>query len=250
MIEQSGSRSRTALVTGASRGIGFAIAERMATRGYSLSITARRKDKLDDAAAELRGLGAPEVRVEAADSADRDALTQVVGRHEAAFGSLDALVINAGVGTAGAVEAINLRRLDKMLEVNFVAAVVLIKASMPLLRKAAKASNGSRIIAISSITGAYAEPNLAVYGASKAALMSLIETLNTEETVNGISATAIAPAFVDTDMSTWARDVVSAESMIPTSDVVRVVEMLLDLSPRSVISKLIMARAGTRGYRA
>jgi NAD(P)-dependent dehydrogenase (short-subunit alcohol dehydrogenase family) len=120
-------------------------------------------------------------------------LARLVAQHECAFGSVDALVVNAGVGTADRIEAIDFRRADMMLEVNFVAAVVLIKAALPLLRKAAVGDlSGSRIIALSSITGAYAEAGLAVYGASKAALMSLIETLNAEEASNGVTATAIA----------------------------------------------------------
>ncbi len=119
-----------------------------------------------------------------------------------------------------------------------------------MLRKAAAspASAGARIIALSSITGAYAEPGLAVYGASKAALLSLIETINIEESPNGVTATAIAPAYIDTDMSAWVADVVDPSSMIPTGDVVDVVDMLLRLTSRSVISRIVMARAGTSGY--
>ena len=69
---------------------------------------------------------------------------------------------------------------------------------------------GARVIALASITGVYAEPGLAVYGASKAALISLMETLNAEESANGVMATAIAPAYVATDMSAWTADTIPA----------------------------------------
>ena len=238
----------SALVTGASRGIGRAVAQHLAERGYALTITARSADALEAAAAELRAAGAPEVLVVPADAADRAAVGSVVDAHEARYGSMDVLVVNAGVGTSGPLADTGLRRLDKTFEVNVVSAVVLISQALPMLRTAAARTTGARIIALSSITGVYAEPGLAVYGASKAALLSLIETTNLEEAGNGVTATAIAPAFVDTDMSAWAADVVDPASMIPTDDIVRIVDMLLGLSSKSVIGRIVVSRAGTNGF--
>ena len=103
---------------------------------------------------------------------------------------------------------------------------------------------------LSSITGIYAEAGLAAYGASKAAMLSLVETLNAEESANGITATAIAPAYVDTDMSAWTHDTIAPETMIPASDIAIIVDSLLRLSHRSVIGPIIMTRAGTTGYHA
>lgn len=247
-----GASMKSALVTGASRGIGRAIALRLADLGYSLTVTARRDEALQVVANELRATGAPEVQVAPADAADRDAVAGVAQAHANRFGRMHALILNAGVGTAGPVDSTDLRHLDKTFDVNFVSAAILIKASLPMLRKAAlmPQSNGSRIVALSSITGVYSEPGLAIYGASKAALLSLIETTNFEEACNGVTATAIAPAFVDTDMTAWVADVVEPASMIPTADVVNVVEMLLGLSSRSVIGRIVMSRAGTSGYSA
>lgn len=241
---------RSALVTGASRGIGRSIALRLARKGYGVTITARGEDALGAVAEELAAAGAPQVEVVAADSADRDAVADVAKTHRERFGAMDALVLNAGVGTAGSLEETDLRRLDKTFDVNFVSAAILIRESLDMLRRAAELprSNGSRIIALSSITGVFAEPGLGVYGASKAALLSLIETTNLEEAGNGVTATAIAPAFVDTDMSAWVSNVIEPGSMIPTSDVVDVVEMLLGLSGNSVIGRIVMSRAGTSGY--
>lgn len=242
--------ARSALVTGASRGIGRAISYRLARRGYRLTITARDQDTLATVAEELRELGSPQVLVRAADSADRDGVREVVDAHREWFGAMDALILNAGVGTSEPVAATGSRRLDRTLEVNFASPVLLLRASLPMLRAAAAAphSNGSRVVALSSITGVYAEAGLGVYGASKAALLSLVATTNLEEAANGVTATAIAPGFVDTDMSSWVADRVDPASMIPTDDVANVVEMLLDLSGRSVVDRIVMSRAGATAY--
>ncbi len=199
---------KSALVTGASRGIGRGIALRLAGKGYGLTITSRKDGDLQVLEQELVAAGAPKV------------------------------------------VRYDLKRLDKTLEVNFACAVVLIKKSLPMLRTAAAEDpvRGARIIGVSSITGAYAEPGLAVYGASKAALLSLLETVNLEESARGVTASAIAPAFVDTDMSDWVTDRIPKDEMIPVEDVVRVVDMLLELSANTVVNRIVLSRKGTNGY--
>ena len=240
------------LVTGASRGIGRGIAVSLARRGYGLTVSARSEPDLVALAGELAELGAPEVVVYPVDIADRDALPGLVQRHDTVFGSMRALVLNAGVGTAGTLDEFPLRRLDKMVEVNLTSAVVLIQQAIPLLRRGAQEdiSRGARIIGISSITGAYAEKGLAVYGASKAALLSLLETVTLEEAPNGIVATGIAPGYVDTDMSAWIKDTIPAETMIQVDDVVAVVNMVLDLSVNTAVGRIVMTRSRSSGYEA
>jgi 3-oxoacyl-[acyl-carrier protein] reductase len=77
-----------------------------------------------------------------------------------------------------------------------------------------------------------------------------VESLNAEESGNGVSATAIAPGFVETDISAWTTDTIPADQMINVSDVVDVVDMLLRLSRNVFISRIVMARAGSSGYEA
>jgi 3-oxoacyl-[acyl-carrier protein] reductase len=241
---------KTALVTGASRGIGRGIALSLARQGFGLTVTSRTTSDLEALAIELREAGSPQVAQRAADMADRDSLSALVGLHETTYGTMSALVVNAGMGTAGPVASFKVGRLDKTLEVNFTSAFVLIQAALPLLRGWAESDpeTGSKIIGLSSITGAYAEAGMAVYGASKAALLSLIEAVNLEESDKGVTATAIAPAFVETDMTAWATDEVPADTMIRVSDVVRVVEMVVGLSRNASITRIVMARSGTSGY--
>ena len=241
---------KTALVTGASRGIGHGIALSLAERGYGLTITSRTADDLARVADELLAAGSPRVISVVADMADRAALPDLVEAHSAEFLSMTALIVNAGVGTAGNVATFDMARFDKTIEVNLTSAMVLIQSAIPLLRRAAEddRAHGAKIIGLSSITAAYAESGLAVYGASKAALLSLLETVNLEESRNGITATALAPAYVNTDMAAWVTDRVPAESMIPVSDVVRLVSALLELSSKTVITRLVLSRSGTSGY--
>ncbi|UNX56597.1 SDR family oxidoreductase (plasmid) [Georgenia sp. TF02-10] len=244
MTEARGRAS--ALVTGASRGIGLGIAEMLARRGTALTITARDGERLADVAGHLRELGAPEVVSVAGDLAD-SALPDVLGkRHAEAFGDLGCLVLNAGVGTAAPIGDLPEARLDKTLAVNLRAPVLLLQRLLPLLRAADRA----RVVVLSSISGVYAEPGLAAYGATKAALNSLVETLNAEESGNGVSATAIAPGYVDTDMSAWTHDRIPPDEMIPVSDVVTLVEALVSLSAQSVVPRILITRAGTSGFEA
>lgn len=238
----------SALVTGASRGIGLGIAEMLARKGYGLTLAARDPARLADAAARLREIGAPETRVVPGDVADPDYPAALAAAHRDAFGGMRCLVLNAGVGTAGPIADYPLRRFDKTVAVNLRAPFALLAECLPMLREHASAGGGARVLALSSITGVYAEGGLAAYGATKAALASLVETLNVEESGNGVAATAICPGYVETDMSAWVTDRVPAESMIPVADVVGLAEALVELSPRTVVSQIVVHRAGTSGY--
>jgi 3-oxoacyl-[acyl-carrier protein] reductase len=243
---------KSALVTGASRGIGRGIGLRLAAHGYRLTVTARDPVRLDETAVTLREAGAPDVQAVAADMADPVAIDAVVDAHAYRYGALNVLILNAGMGTAGSIADMPIRRLDKMLAVNFKAPLAIAQRALPLLRSAAAVDPelGAKVVALSSITGVYSEPGLAAYGATKAALLSLIKTFNVEESGGGVSATAIAPGYVDTDMSEWVHDRIPASSMISVADIVELVDAVLRVSSRSVVSEIVVARAGTDGYRA
>ncbi|MCL2535328.1 MAG: SDR family oxidoreductase, partial [Nocardiaceae bacterium] len=126
--------TNSALITGASRGIGLGIAHRLAAQGYALTVTARDASRLDGVAADLRRAGAPDVVAVAADMAAPDTAETLAAAHADRFGSLRALVLNAGVGSAGAVGEYPMRRFDKTVAVNLAAPFALLQASLPLLR--------------------------------------------------------------------------------------------------------------------
>ncbi|NLG21272.1 MAG: SDR family oxidoreductase [Actinomycetales bacterium] len=242
----------SALITGASRGIGRGVALELARLGYGLTVTARDPGVLEALAEELRSSGAPTVVPVAADLADRDALTAVVERHAEAFGSMDALVLSGGTGTAGPLETLPASRVDRTITVNLTSAIHLVQAALPWLRAAAASgpTASARVILLASITGAYAEAGLAAYGASKAALLSLAETLNAEESGGGVMATAVAPAYVDTDMSEWTKETIPAETMLRVEDIVSIVRMLLGLGRTASITRIVVSRSGASAYGA
>ena len=239
------------LVTGASRGIGLAMAKYLAESGYDLVITARDEARLAAAATELRALGA-QVNVVAADmsvSTDIDRLLdEVIG----CCGSLRVVALIAGVGSAGAIENYPMRRYDKQFSVIMRAPFLILRRCLPLLRAGAKENprHGAKIIALSSIAATYPEHGLSAYGAAKAALTALCQSVNIEESKNGVSACAIAPAYVDTDMAAWVHDRISPDEMISAADIVALASAVLNLSANAVVPQLIVQRAGDDLYRA
>ncbi|MBY6365240.1 SDR family NAD(P)-dependent oxidoreductase [Rhodococcoides corynebacterioides] len=238
--------TRAALITGGSRGIGLAVARRLASQGWSVLLTGRRQDTLDEAANTVRGDGAAEVRTVACDMAAPDVADVLVREFAQLSSTMDALVLNAGVGTAGPIESYPATRFDKTVDVNLRAPFRILQASMRLLRSAAEAdpARGAKVIALASLAGVYPEAGLAAYGATKAALLSLIDTLNAEESGSGITGTAIAPGYVDTDMSAWIADRIPPDTMIAVNDLVELVDGVLRMSPRAVVSRIVVTRAG------
>jgi 3-oxoacyl-[acyl-carrier protein] reductase len=243
--------ARTALVTGASRGIGRAIAERLAADGWDLLLSARGGSGLNDAVAALAGSTAP-VRGVPADMSNL-ADVEALARAQYDRGSeLDLLVLAAGVGSGGLIDGYKMHRLDLQFAVNVRAPFHLVSLLLPALRKAARLRPefGARIVAMSSITGQAAEPGLAAYGATKAALTLLCETITSEEGANGVLASAIAPGYVDTDMAAWAHESIPPDQMMKTSDIAELTLALTRLSRWAAVPVIVMTRPGPNLHRA
>jgi NAD(P)-dependent dehydrogenase (short-subunit alcohol dehydrogenase family) len=241
---------RTALVTGASRGIGLEIARRLAREGYALTLTARRAPLLEQAKAQLPADA--DICLVAGDLAAESFIARLAQSHAERFGTLDLLVLNAGLGATGAVTDMPLKTYDLLLNVNLRAQFLLIQRMLPALRLAAERDPqlGARVVAIASITGVVAEAGLAAYGASKAGLISLCEALTLEESARGVSATAISPGYVDTDMTSWMHDTLAPSSMLRAADVAELVLAIARLSAAAVVPHIVVSRAGGRIWRA
>jgi 3-oxoacyl-[acyl-carrier protein] reductase len=241
----------SAVVTGGSRGIGFGIAELLVRRGWAVTLTARHADQLAQAADRLAAAGG-RAQVVVGDMGDDAAIVEVLDRHQAEFGALSALMLAAGVGSGGEIAGYPMSRFDKQFAVNVRAPYELVSRALPLLRSSAASAPGgrARVVAITSIEGVYPERGLAAYGASKAALISLIRSINIEENSNGVLATAISPAFVATDLSAWTTDTIPFEEMISVEDVVKVVDLALGLSPNAYLPHIVINRTGAGLYHA
>lgn len=235
--------AETAIVTGASRGIGLAIAETLAGLGYSLTISARQEGPLEETAEKLRE-GGVQVNAIAANLADPDAPARIVAAHKDAFGRLDVLVNNAGLGIGAAAAEHQTKFLDMQWNVNVRAIVLLYRESLELLRASAKERGTAQVINLSSIAGKSGQPWLSMYGATKAAVVSYTEAMNKELGSEGIRSVALCPGFVDTDMAEFVKDGIGQENMIKTSDIAESVRFLLKLSPACLVGEIVFQRPG------
>ncbi|HVS99966.1 MAG TPA: SDR family oxidoreductase [Solirubrobacterales bacterium] len=231
------------MVTGASGGIGLAIATVLAEEGYGLTLSARRPEKLEDAVAPLREAG-HEVETVAANVADEAELKSVFAAHEERFGRLDVLVNNAGVGIGAAMGEIQTKFLDMQLGVNLRSLILGTREGLPLLRKAGAEHRKALILNTASIAGKAGQPWLSIYGATKAAVLNFSVATERELGGEGIACTAFAPAFVDTDMTDFVKGAVPAEDMIRPADIGEAVRWLLKLSPNCHIPEIVFTRPG------
>lgn len=236
-------QQRAAIVTGASSGIGLAIAEVLGEEGFGLTVAARRPDKLQDAAAGLREKGY-EVEVVAGPLGDEDGVKAVVDAHRARFGRLDVLVNNAGVGIGAPVAEIDTKKLDLQLGVNLRSVVLFYRETVEMLRAAAKETGTAQVVNTASIAGKRGQPWLSVYSATKGAVVNFTEAMHKELSTEGIKSTALCPGFVDTPMTEFIKGSVPAETMITPRDIAEAVRLLLKVSPACIIPEIQFIRPG------
>jgi NAD(P)-dependent dehydrogenase (short-subunit alcohol dehydrogenase family) len=234
---------RAALITGASGGIGLAIAAVLAEEGHALTLSARRPEKLEDAVAGLRDAG-HEVQTVPANVADEGELKAVFAAHEERYGRLDVLVNNAGVGIGAPMHEVQTKFLDLQLAVNLRSIILGTREGLPLLRKAGAEHRKALIVNTASIAGKAGQPWLAIYGATKAAVVNYSVATEREVGGEGIACTALAPAFVDTAMTDFVKGAVPAEEMIRPSDIGEAVRYLVRTSPNCHIPEIVFTRPG------
>jgi NAD(P)-dependent dehydrogenase (short-subunit alcohol dehydrogenase family) len=225
---------QSALVTGGSSGIGLAIARALRDDGYELTLASRTAEKVEAAAAEL------DAHAVAADVSREDDCERLVAAHAERFGGLDVLVNSAGIGIGGRIEDLQAKHVDLQLGVNLRGLILVTRHALPLL----KASRG-HVINLASIAGTEPTPGLAVYGATKAAVLALTRSLNAEVEADGVRCTAVAPAFVDTPMASWSG--IPPEQMIRPEDCAELVRAVLRLSPYARVPALVVERVGAAG---
>ena len=185
---------RAALVTGASGGIGAAIARRFAAEGAAVALLSRRQELCGQRAAEIEAAGGKAVAL-AADVTNAESLRAAVKAAGAAFGRLDIVCASAGVEVVKPFTTLRAEDWDLALKVNVVGAANAVQASMPFL-----ARQGGAVVFMSSLAAMSGSPLLAPYAAAKGALVSLCRTLAKELAPRRIRVNAIAPGMVRTEM--------------------------------------------------
>src|SRR5438093_150969 len=201
--------------------------------GYDLTLAARKLERLESAGRDLAA------EIVSADVRREDDCVRLVDAHTQRWRGLDVLVNSAGIGVAAPIAELSAKHWDLQLDVNLRGTFLVTQQALPQLR----ASRGL-IVNLSSIAGTLATPGLSAYGASKAAVIAFTRTLVREEDANGIRATALCPAFVDTPMAEWSG--IPGEDMIRPEDCAELVRALLRLGPNARVPLIVVERAGDR----
>jgi len=233
--------NRAALITGASSGIGYAIAEVLGEEGFGLTVSARRPEKLEQAAQQLRDKGF-EVHAVPANVAVEEEIVNLVAEHRNRWGRLDVLVNNAGVGVGAPLGEIQTKRVDLQLNVNLRAVIIAYRECLELLKAAGAEHGNALVVNTSSISGKRGQPWLSVYSATKHGVVGFTEAMNKELGTFGIKSTALCPGFVDTAMTDFVKEAVPPEKMIKPRDVAESVRFLLRTSQNCVVPEIVFAR--------
>ncbi|MGH3473023.1 MAG: SDR family NAD(P)-dependent oxidoreductase [Nocardioidaceae bacterium] len=185
--------SRVAIVTGAGRGIGRAVAVDLSARGLRVCLTARSREQLDETSA----LCPTETLVVPADITDRAGVEQVFAETEERWGAVGVLVANAGAGVSARVEKTSDDAWQQMLDINLTAPFRCIRRAIPSMREA----RYGRIVVIASMAAKMGEPYIAAYTASKHGALGLVRSAASELAMAGVTVNAVCPAYVDTPMT-------------------------------------------------
>jgi len=188
---------RVIAITGASAGIGLATAIRLARDGARLVLCARRADKLEAAAADIRAAAAPgsEIVAIAADVTKAEDMDRLVAEAVRRFGRLDVMMCNAGFGVAGAIDDITESQMRALVDTNFMGTYHAAHAALPVFRR----QNSGHLIVISSIVGKRGVPYMGAYAATKFAQVGLAECVRAEVTGSGIHVTVVYPVSTETE---------------------------------------------------
>jgi NAD(P)-dependent dehydrogenase (short-subunit alcohol dehydrogenase family) len=235
-------KGRAALITGGSSGIGLAIARALGQDGYSLTVSARRPEKLEESVEGLRGEGF-DVECVPANMANEDEIKGLIARHRKRWGRMDVLINNAGVGIGGPIADQQTKHLDMQINVNLRGVYITLRESIPLLKEAGAEHKKALVVNTASIAGKFGQAWLGTYSATKHAVVGLTQAAHGELAESGIQVTAFCPGFVDTPMTGWVEGV-PPEAMIQPDDLGEAVRFLLRTSPACIVPEIQFIRPG------
>ena len=228
---------QVAVVTGAARGIGAAIARRLASMGATVAITARDEARLNEVAREIESSGG-KAEIAAFDLLDPAAVTRFAETIQKRYGRCDILVNNAGVGFIGSpLHQMPPEDWDTVLGTNLRGPYLMIRAFAPIMIAASKEGRAGHIVNISSLAGHNPLKNGAAYAASKWGLNGLTYSVAEELREYGIRVSVVAPGSVNTGFNV-ARG--NSEKRLQPDDIAGVVAMLVTQAPQSFVSEVLM----------
>ncbi|WP_034383327.1 SDR family oxidoreductase [Deinococcus sp. YIM 77859] len=228
MTQQETSLRSSAFVTGASKGIGFAVAQALAGAGYAVTLTSRHQDEVEAAARQI----GQDARGVQCDVRDPRALQAAVDAHVAAFGGLDVLFVNAGVGHFASAEDLTTEQWQEVIDTNLSGAFYTVKAAIPALKR-----RGGYIFTLSSLAGKNPFAGGAAYNASKFGLNGLSEVLMLDLRQYGIKVTQIMPGSVATFFNGHTPSEADAWKIQP-EDIAQLTLDLLNMPARTLPSRV------------
>ncbi|MBN1444223.1 MAG: SDR family oxidoreductase [Planctomycetes bacterium] len=228
-------QDKVAIVTGASRGIGRAVAVRLAREGARVTAVARSRSLLDELAAAESG-----IRTAVCDVTVESDVQRVVSEVLEREGCVDALVNNAGIGLFRRLEETSYAEFLEVLHTNAGGTFLFSRAVLPAM----KARGRGEIINISSVVGARGYPLQTAYGASKHAVLGFTKALAAETAAEGIRVRSICPGGVDTQLGRQARPEVDTSGLIRPEDIADLVLFVLTASPTAVVDNINVRRPG------
>ena len=238
------------IVTGGSRGIGLGIVRRLAKSGLSVIAIARKESpELREAIDEAASNGVAAISFAAYDLAETDGMAALVKRLRKEHGPIDALVNNAGVSVDGTLALTSAAQIEKVVRLNVVSPMLLSKY---VLRSMLADGVAGRIVNLASIIAFTGYSGLSVYAATKASMIGFTRSLAREVGRTGVTVNAVAPGFVDTEMTREMteehRDQIARRSalrrLVGVDDVAAAVEYLLGDGARNVTGTVITVDAG------
>lgn len=203
--------AKSIFLTGASAGLGEGMARAFAKRGHALALTARRTDRLEALAEELRCSGSPSVVVRRLDVTDFEAVPRVMREAADALGGLDVVVANSGIGGATPIGKGQFEAARRVIETNLLGAMATVDAGVEIFY----AQRRGHIVGVTSVAAVRGLPNQGAYSASKSGLSRYLEAVRAEVAGTGIRVTDLAPGFIDTEINRHMPSrpfVVSAEA--------------------------------------
>ena len=236
-------QGKVAVITGASGGIGSAIAKKFAELGLNLVLCGRSQEKLDAVRAACEAADSQVLLVTGdvtADNFPAELMQAVTAR----FGGLDILVNNAGMALSCPLEQTSREQFDQIMALNARTPYFLCQAALPLLRQ----SDHATILNIASVVGHKGYPLQSAYAASKHALIGLSKSLANEVYEEGIRVHVIAPGAVFTDMVRISRPDLSDEGMILAEDIAEVAAFFITHRTNAVIDEIQVHRAGKASF--